>query len=128
MNDHKTHSSSFSPAFPRTRMRRNRRDPWSRRLVAETRLAVDDLIWPIFIQEGHGIATEIESTPWVKRLSLDLLIEAVHEAAALGIPAVALFPATPFELKTPDGDEATNPDNLICRSVRAIKALNLDIG
>ncbi|MBK8252095.1 MAG: porphobilinogen synthase [Polyangiaceae bacterium] len=109
-------------------MRRDRRDPWSRRLVAETRLSVDDLIWPVFVQEGQGVATEIASMPGVKRLSIDLLTAAVKEAAGLGIPAVAIFPATPLDKKTPDGEEATNPDNLICRSVRAIKELGLDIG
>jgi porphobilinogen synthase len=109
-------------------MRRNRRDPWSRRLVAETRLTTDDLIWPVFVQEGHGQATEIESMPGVRRLSVDLLAEAVQEAADLCIPAVAIFPVTPLELKTADGEEATNPENLICRAVRALKKLDLDIG
>ncbi len=128
MNANKPSSPSFQAAFPRTRMRRNRRDPWSRRLVAETRLTVDDLIWPVFVQEGQGLATDIASMPGVKRLSIDRLAEAAQEAAELGIPAIAIFPATPPELKTPDGDEATNPDNLICRSVRAIKKLGLDLG
>jgi porphobilinogen synthase len=128
VNANKPSSPSFQAAFPRTRMRRNRRDPWSRRLVAETRLTVDDLIWPVFVQEGQGLATDIASMPGVKRLSIDRLAEAAQEAAELGIPAIAIFPATPPELKTPDGDEATNPDNLICRSVRAIKKLGLDLG
>ena len=119
---------SFSAAFPRTRLRRNRRDPWSRKLVAETSLTVNDLIWPVFVQEGQGTSTEIASMPGVKRLSIDLLVDQVKEAAALGIPAVAIFPVTPLDRKTPDGDEATNPDNLMCRSVRAIKKLDLDIG
>ena len=128
MNANKPSSPSFQAAFPRTRLRRNRRDPWSRRLVAETRLTVDDLIWPVFVQEGQGLATDIASMPGVKRLSVDRLVEAAQEAAELGIPAIAIFPATPPDLKTPDGDEATNPDNLICRSVRAIKKLGLDVG
>jgi len=125
---HKGSPATFQAAFPRTRLRRNRRDPWSRRLVAETRLTVDDLIWPVFVQEGQGLATDIASMPGVKRLSVDRLVEAVQEAASLGIPAVAIFPATPPERKTADGDEATNPDNLICRAVRAIKKLTLDLG
>ena len=128
VNANKPSSPSFQAAYPRTRLRRNRRDPWSRRLVAETRLTVDDLIWPVFVQEGQGLATDIASMPGVKRLSVDRLVEAAQQAAELGIPAIAIFPATPQELKTSDGDEATNPDNLICRSVRAIKKLGLDIG
>lgn len=128
MTTSKTSAPQFSATFPRTRLRRNRRDPWSRRLVAEARLSTDDLIWPVFVQEGQGLATDIASMPGVKRLSVDRLVEAVSEAAGLGIPAVAIFPATPLEKKTADGYEATNPDNLICRSVRAIKELQLDIG
>lgn len=115
-------------AFPHVRMRRSRQWDWSRRLVREHRLSVDDLIWPVFIQDGVGVQTPVPSMPGVNRLSLDLLVEAVREAAALGIPAVALFPATDPALKTPDGDEALNPQNLVCRAVRAIKAAHLDIG
>jgi porphobilinogen synthase len=125
---HKPSPSSFQAAFPRTRLRRNRRDPWSRRLVAETSLTVNDLIWPVFVQEGKGVSTDITSMPGVKRLSIDVLVDRVAEAASLGIPAVAIFPVTPLDLKTADGDEATNPDNLICRTVRAIKKLDLDMG
>ncbi len=128
MTANKPSAPSFQAAFPRTRLRRNRRDPWSRRLVAETALTVNDLIWPVFVQEGSGVSTDIASMPGVKRLSIDLLVDQVKEAAALGIPAVAIFPVTPLDLKTADGDEATNPDNLICRTVRAIKKLDLDIG
>ena len=89
---------------------------------------MNDLIWPVFVQEGSGVSTDIASMPGVKRLSIDLLVDQVKEAAALGIPAVAIFPVTPLDLKTADGDEATNPDNLICRTVRAIKKLDLDMG
>ena len=128
MTANKPSAPSFQAAFPRTRLRRNRRDPWSRRLVAETALTVNDLIWPVFVQEGSGVSTDIASMPGVKRLSIDLLVDQVKEAAALGIPAVAIFPVTPLDLKTADGDEATNPDNLICRTVRAIKKLDLDMG
>jgi len=109
------------PGFPRTRMRRNRRQDWSRRLVAEHQVTAADLIWPVFIHEGHGKAQDIASMPGVQRLSIDLLLERVAEAAELGIPCIALFPAIDPTLKTPDGDEATNPDNLICRALRAIK-------
>jgi porphobilinogen synthase len=114
--------------FPETRLRRNRRTAWSRRLVAEHRLSVDDLIWPIFVHEGNGKRAAIPSMPGVERLSIDLLPQAVGEACELGIPAVALFPATDPAKKTADGDEATNANNLICRSVRAIKQSCPEIG
>jgi porphobilinogen synthase len=114
--------------FPRTRLRRNRRDPWSRRLVAENVLTAADLIWPVFITEGQNQQVDIASMPGVFRLSLDRLIDAVGEARALGIPAVALFPQVAAELKTPDAREAVNPDNIICRSVRALKAAFPDLG
>jgi porphobilinogen synthase len=107
--------------FPTTRLRRNRRTDWSRRLVAENRLSVDDLIWPVFVHDGKAKRTSIPSMPGVERLSVDLLADAVGTAAALGVPAVALFPATDPSRKTPNGDEALNPENLVCRSVRAIK-------
>jgi porphobilinogen synthase len=115
-------------AFPRTRMRRNRRDSWSRRLVAENQLTVNDLIWPVFVVEGRGQRVEVASMPGVTRYSLDTLVEAVGEAHALGIPAIALFPSVPAELKTPDAREAMNPDNLVCRAVRAIKEACPDLG
>jgi porphobilinogen synthase len=114
--------------FPVTRLRRNRRDPWSRRLVAEHRLDTADLIWPVFVLEGRERREPVTSMPGVERLSIDLLLTAVREAAALGIPAVALFPVTPEALKSADGAEAINPDNLICRAVRAVKAALPDIG
>ena len=107
--------------FPRTRMRRNRRDDWSRRLVAETSLSVNDLIWPLFVVEGSGVRQEVASMPGVFRLSIDLLCEAARQAADLGIPAVAVFPSVDAALKTPDAAEAVNPDNLVCRAVRAVK-------
>ena len=114
--------------FPSTRLRRNRRTAWSRRLVAENRLSVDDLIWPVFVQDGTGQRTPVPSMPGVERLSVDLLAAAAGEAAELGIPAVALFPATDPAKKTPDGDEALNPDNLVCKSVRAVKRACPDLG
>jgi porphobilinogen synthase len=115
-------------AFPRTRLRRNRRTPWSRRLVAEHRLAVDDLIWPLFVVDGSGRREPVPSMPGVKRYSCDVLVDAVGEAAALGIPAVALFPAVDPALKTADCREAVNPDNLVCRAVRAVKAVHPEVG
>ncbi len=114
--------------FPSTRLRRNRRTAWSRRLVAENRLSVDDLIWPVFVQDGTGQRTPVPSMPGVERLSVDLLAAAAGEAAELGIPAVALFPATDPAKKTPDGDEALNSDNLVCKSVRAVKRACPDLG
>ncbi len=107
--------------YPTTRLRRNRRDDWSRRLVAENQLRVDDLIWPVFVHEGQGQREPIASMPGVERLSVDLLVAAVEEAVELRIPAVAIFPATPVEKKTADAEEAFNPENLVCRSVRALK-------
>jgi len=107
--------------FPTTRLRRVRRHEWTRRLVAEHRLTVDDLIWPIFVCEGRGQREPVPSMPGVTRLSVDLVAEAVAIAAELGIPAVAVFPATDPAKKSLDAEEALNPDNLACRAVRAIK-------
>jgi porphobilinogen synthase len=114
--------------FPTTRLRRNRRDLWSRRLIAEHRLDTADLIWPVFVLDGRERREPVTSMPGVERLSIDLLLIALTEAAALGIPAVALFPVTPKALKSAEGAEALNPDNLICRAVRAVKAALPDIG
>ena len=114
--------------FPQTRLRRNRRDAWSRRLVAEARLDAADLIWPVFVLDGRNRREPVASMPGVERLSVDRLLPLLEEAAVLGIPAIALFPVTPPELKSPDGSEALNPDNLMCRAVRAIKAALPDLG
>jgi len=116
------------PRFPTTRMRRNRSQDWVRRLTRESTVTPADLIWPVFVQEGQGVHTPIPSMPGVERLSIDLVVKAVGNAKSLGIPAVAIFPVTPPELKTQDGDEATNPDNLVCRTVRAIKDAHDGIG
>ena len=121
-------SNNTAPSFPATRMRRSRMAGWSRRLVAENGLSVDDLIWPVFVQDGDNIRTPVSSMPGVDRLTIDLAVEAAAHAADLGIPVIALFPQTDPALKTPDGIEATNPDNLICRTVRAIKSQVPDIG
>jgi porphobilinogen synthase len=97
-------------------------------MVAENRLDVSDLIWPVFILDGENGREPVASMPGVERLSIDLLLPAIDEARSLGIPAVALFPVTPTERKTNDGIEATNPDNLVCRTVRAVKEQIPDIG
>jgi len=89
--------------------------------VAENHLRCDDLIWPVFVHEGEFKREAIPSMPGVERLSIDLLVEAVEEAVELGIPAVAIFPATPPEKKSAEAEEAFNPENLVCRSVRALK-------
>ncbi len=117
-----------SPRFPDTRLRRNRRADWSRRLVSESRLSVDDLIWPIFVVDGEKQSVEVDSMPGVKRLSVDLAVKAAEHAAELGIPAIALFPYTNPELRSPDGREALNPENLICQATRAIKQNVPEIG
>ena len=121
-------AQNATPEFPGTRMRRNRRSDWVRRLNRESKLTPDDLIWPIFVQEGQGHRTAVPSMPGIERLSIDLVVKAVGEAKALGIPAVALFPVTPPELKTANGKEATNPKNLVCRTVRSIKDAHDEIG
>jgi len=107
--------------FPNTRLRRNRFDDATRRLVAENKLSIDDLIWPIFIKGGSGGAEEIASMPNVFRTTLDGLPGHIEKAARLGIPAIALFPATPREQKNAEGTEALNPENLLCQASRILK-------
>jgi porphobilinogen synthase len=97
-------------------------------MMAEHTLSPADLIWPIFVIEGQGQREPVLSMPGVERLSIDLLVEAAAEAAALGIPAIALFPVTPLDKKDEDGTEAHNPDNLVCRAVRAVKAAHPGVG
>ncbi|MNN03701.1 Delta-aminolevulinic acid dehydratase [compost metagenome] len=116
---------SFTPAnrlFPATRLRRNRRDDFSRRLVREHTLTVDDLILPVFVLDGDNRREQVPSMPGVERLSIDLLLEAAQEWVELGIPALALFPVTPSEKKSLDGAEAWNPDGLAQRATRALRA------
>jgi len=122
------HSTPITASFPQTRMRRNRQDAWSRNMVAEHRVTAADLIWPVFVLEGQEQRESVTSMPGVERLSIDLLLPRIEEARNLGIPAVALFPVTPRECKSADGHEATNPDNLVCRAVRAIKREVPEIG
>ncbi|MSR14018.1 MAG: porphobilinogen synthase [Gammaproteobacteria bacterium] len=114
--------------FPRSRPRRMRADEFSRRLMCENRLTVDDLICPIFVCEGHNIREPIASMPGVERLSLDLLTQCAVAYHALGIPAVALFPVTPQALKSADGREAFNPTGLVQRAISAVKNAVPDLG
>ena len=107
--------------FPGTRMRRVRQAAWIRRLVSERELSVNDLIWPLFICPGDGVKEPIASMPGVERLSVDLIVEAAVEAMELGIPAIALFPATPTEKKSENALEAHNPGNLVNTAMRAIE-------
>ncbi|MGE0613015.1 MAG: porphobilinogen synthase, partial [Hyphomicrobiales bacterium] len=115
-------------AYPSVRMRRNRQADWTRRLVRESTLTPDDLIWPLFVTEGKNERVAIASMPGVERLSIDLAVKAAKEAASLDIPAIALFPYTDPALRSDDGREALNPDNLICRAVRAVKDAAPEIG
>ena len=116
------------PHFPATRMRRLRANAWSRALVAENTLQPSDFIWPLFVIEGVSKRVPVAAMPGVERLSVDLVAAAAREAASFGIPVIALFPFTDPELKTDDGREAFNPDNLVCRAVRAIKQAAPGIG
>ena len=116
------------PHFPSTRLRRNRKAGWARRLVAENTLSANDLIWPVFVQDGDNQRTPVDAMPGVERLSIDLAVEAAAEAAELGIPVIALFPQTDPGLKTSNGEEALNPENLVCRATRAIKKQVPNIG
>jgi len=120
--------AAYHGAFPAIRPRRNRYDAWTRRLVAENRLSVDDLIWPIFVMEGRETVTEVGSMPGVQRVTLDRLEAHVAPAAELGIPALALFPVTPVEKKNAEGTEARNPENLMCRASRLLKEKFPQIG
>jgi porphobilinogen synthase len=109
-------------------MRRVRQHDWSRRLVSENQVSVNDLIWPVFVQPGVGQRDEVTSMPGVFRLSIDLLVEEVRSAAGLGIPAIAIFPQTDAKLKTDGAEEAINPNNLVCKTVEAIKSAVPEIG
>ncbi len=107
--------------FPAARPRRMRYDEFSRRLMRENRLSVDDLIYPVFVLEGQGQRSHCKPMPDIERLSIDELVKDAHEWVELGIPAIALFPVTPQEKKSPDAREAWNPEGLIQRAVRALK-------
>jgi len=115
-------------AYPALRLRRTRASAWSRRLHAETVLTPADLIWPLFIAEGDGVEEPIAALPGVSRRSVDGIVARGREARDLGIPCVALFPNTPHHLRSDDGAEALNPDNLMCRAIRALKDAVPEIG
>jgi porphobilinogen synthase len=115
------------PPYPQSRLRRNRRDAWSRKLVAENTLSAGDLIWPVFVHDEKDRAP-VDTMPGAFRHSLSSLVDAAGEAAALGIPTIAVFPAIDPALKDADGDEAVNPDNLICRAAAALKKAVPELG
>lgn len=115
-------------SFPLVRMRRTRKNAFSRRLVRETVLTPDDLIYPVFVLEGSGAREPVDSMPGVERLSIDLLVAAAREWHGLGIPALALFPVTPASAKSLDAREAWNPDGLAQRAVRALKDAIPELG
>lgn len=116
-------------SYPNTRLRRTRASAWSRALYRETVLTPADLIWPLFVTEGQGVEDPVPSLPGVSRWSVDGIAARAKEAVALGIPCVALFPHTPPDLRSEKGDEALNPDNLMCRAIRAIRdACGDDLG
>ena len=114
--------------FPAIRMRRMRRDPFSRALMRENAVTASDLIYPVFILEGTNQREPVASMPGVERVSVDLLLKVAEECVALGIPVLALFPVIDAALKTPDGVEATNPDGLVPRAVRALKQTFPELG
>lgn len=123
-----TDPKSPVPVFPAIRMRRNRKTDWSRRLIAENALSVNDLLWPIFLTDGERVKEPVATMPGVARLSVDEAVRAATEAATLGIPVVALFPYTAQDKRDASGSRAIDPDNLVCRATRAIKAEVPNIG
>ena len=115
-------------SFPRVRMRRNRLSEFSRKIVSENNISVNDLIYPIFITYGSKVKEEISSMPGIYRFSLDQLHKEIEYISSLDIPAIALFPKIENELKTPDGKEALNSNNLICEAIKISKKVNPDLG
>lgn len=122
------HRPGVAPAFPRQRPRRLRRDDFTRRLVREHRLGADDLIYPVFVHDGDARRQPVPSMPGVERVSIDLLLSLAERCAAERIPVIALFPVIEPALKTPDGRAATDPDGLVPRAVRALKARFPELG
>ena len=114
-------SFNCNTGFPKSRLRRMRRCEFSRRLMRESFLSVDDLVYPMFVRDGRNAREAVESMPGIERLSLDLLLREAQEIAELGLPAVALFPVTSVDKKTDDAREAYNPDGLIQRSAQRLK-------
>ena len=115
-------------SFPRVRMRRNRMSEFSRRIISENNLSVNDLIYPIFVTYGSKVKEKISSMPGIYRYSLDLLHKEIEYISSLNIPAIALFPKIENELKTPNGKEALNSNNLICEAIKISKKVNPDLG
>ena len=123
------HAPLTAPSLDLTiRPRRNRKSEWARRLVREHVLTTDDLIWPMFVVDGHNTRTPVASMPGVDRLTVDQIVRDAERAAKLNIPCIALFPFTEPSLRDEAGSEALNPDNLVCQSVRAIKQEFPDLG
>ncbi len=118
----------FAGRFPATRMRRMRRDDFSRRLMREHRLSADDLIYPVFVLDGAKREEPVPSLPGVSRKSIDLLLHEAEQCMKLGVPAIALFPVVPVELKSPDAAQAWHPQGLVPRAVRALKERFPDLG
>ena len=119
----------MTAAYPNLRLRRTRAHAWSRALHRETMLSPADLLWPLFVTSGTGVEEPVASLPGVSRWSVDGIAARAKEAAALGIPCIALFPNTPADKRSDDGGEALNPDNLMCRAIRAVRdACGSDIG
>jgi porphobilinogen synthase len=121
-------SNVHASFFPANRMRRMRKDAFSRAMMQENVITSADLIYPVFVQEGQNLATPVPSLPGVDRLSIDRLLGVAEDTVALGIPVIALFPVIDPSLKTPDGIEATNPDGLIPRAVHALKSHFPELG
>ena len=121
-------TAPVNPLFPAIRMRRMRKDAFSRALMRENHVTVEDLIYPVFIVEGEQQRQAVGSMPGVERMSVDVLLETAADCVALGIPVIALFPSVDAALKTPDGREACNPDGLVPRAVRALKAAFPELG
>ncbi len=128
MSNPKQNISSQHGSFPGVRMRRMRKDDFSRRLMRETKLSSDDLIYPLFVLEGKNNKQDIKSMPGISRLSIDLLLSECESLLSLGIPAIALFPVTPDDKKSLDAAEAFNPDGLVQQAVREIKARFPELG
>ena len=119
----------YPASYPNTRMRRARTHSWSRAMVRENMVTPANFIWPLFVTSGHNVEDPIDSLPGVSRWSVDHIVKQAKDAVSLGIPCIALFPHTPPEKRSENGEEASNPDNLICRAIKAVKdSCGNDIG
>lgn len=121
------HSNIAIGQFPNSRLRRNRQSDWSRNLIRENSVHVNDLIWPVFIRDP-SLSDCVETFPGVRRVTVDQVVDHVREAVDLGIQAVMLFPVIPFENRTENGEEALNPNNLICQAIRRLKQAYPNLG